>query len=72
MLRKLKTMLPALAMLKLLSACADGQESPDISFCRWALPIYASPDDVLTPATARQLLHHDETGQNLCGWQEAQ
>lgn len=31
-------------------------------------PIMVSPDDVLTDATARAILSHDETGQRLCGW----
>ena len=31
-------------------------------------PIYVGGADVLTDATAKAILSHDETGQRLCGW----
>jgi hypothetical protein len=35
--------------------------------CEWAKPIYVSRSDVLTDGTARQILAHDETYQEICG-----
>ena len=31
-------------------------------------PIYVGGADVLSDATAKAILSHDETGQRLCGW----
>jgi hypothetical protein len=36
--------------------------------CDWTRPIYVSAQDVLTDATARAILAHDEAGAALWGW----
>lgn len=38
------------------------------SGCEWTRPIYVAEQDVLTDATARQILANNETGHRLCGW----
>lgn len=37
-------------------------------YCATAKPIYIAKEDVFTDATAREILEHNETGRNLCGW----
>lgn len=37
-------------------------------FCTNALPIYVKKDDVISDATARQILQHNKLGRKLCGW----
>lgn len=37
--------------------------------CDWAAPTRPSRADQLTDGTARQILAHNETGAQLCGWQ---
>ena len=39
------------------------------SECDWAEPIRPSQADALTPGTQRQILTHNETGAQICGWQ---
>jgi hypothetical protein len=39
------------------------------SGCDWAEPIRPSRADQLSEGTARQILAHNETGAQLCGWQ---
>lgn len=51
-----------LCMTLLVSGCVKATE------CDWASPIRPSQSDVLTTATARQILAHNETGERLCGW----
>lgn len=36
--------------------------------CDWAEPIRPSRADVLTDGTLEQIVAHNETGQELCGW----
>ena len=50
----------------LLTGCASGGAADPCA--PWA-PIWVSPGDVLTPATAEQILAHNETGARICGWQ---
>ncbi len=61
-------MLP-LAMALLLASCQT--PSLDNSFCKLARPIYMSRKDSVTGDTARQILAHDDLGQQLCGWPSA-
>lgn len=49
----------------LLASCGSGGRATD---CAWARPIYTSQADVLTDGTARQILTHNDTGAELCGW----
>ena len=37
-------------------------------YCATAKPIYIGKADVFTDATAKEILEHNETGRNLCGW----
>jgi hypothetical protein len=36
--------------------------------CNWLKPIYVSKADVLTEGTAQQILAHNQTGAQRCGW----
>lgn len=36
--------------------------------CDWAEPIYVSKTDVLSDATAKQILAHNKAGAAKCGW----
>lgn len=36
--------------------------------CNWAKPIYVRKGDMLTDATAGEILEHDMTGAERCGW----
>lgn len=36
--------------------------------CDWNDPIYVSKTDVLSDATAKQILAHNKTGAAKCGW----
>lgn len=40
--------------------------APD--FCATAKPIYVSKSDVISDATAKEILAHNLTGRKLCGW----
>lgn len=61
-----------LILLPLLGACATTAGSvraaPEHDYCALAFPIYVSPDDVLTDATAKAIRDTDLTGAALCGW----
>lgn len=56
-----------LAMILLLTSCVSAGQENNL-FCDKASAIYLDKQDKLTPATARQVLKHDETGHVLCGW----
>lgn len=52
------------------TGCATSKQvAPD--YCATAKPIYVSRVDVISDATAREILEHNETGRNLCGWGKA-
>ncbi|WP_244123127.1 hypothetical protein [Burkholderia gladioli] len=36
--------------------------------CAWTRPIYLDKTDVLSDATARAILEHNQTGAKNCGW----
>ncbi|QTP33478.1 hypothetical protein B7759_02072 [Burkholderia glumae] len=36
--------------------------------CNWTKPIYLDKADVLSDATAREILEHNLTGAKNCGW----
>ena len=38
------------------------------SDCDWASPIRPAPEDAMTRGTVEQIVAHNETGQQLCGW----
>lgn len=61
-------MMVVLLMSCATSGCATKIEAVAPDFCATAKPIYISRTDVLTDATAREILEHNETGRNLCGW----
>jgi len=63
--------LPALlsVIAALLAGCATEHQGPGLMVCDWAAPIRPSRADQMTDATARQILAHNETGAQLCGWQ---
>lgn len=54
-----------LVMLMLLTAC---EKTGSDSLCTLDKAIYISKDDKLTGDTARQILHHNTLGKQLCGW----
>lgn len=57
-----------LAPIALLASCRAGPATEPSNGCEWVKPIYPSKDDSLTDGTARQILNHDETGKQICGW----
>jgi uncharacterized lipoprotein YajG len=62
-MRKFAACLALIATTLLLAGCAtDGQ------FCQAASPIRPSTNDRLTNGTIDQLLAHNLTGAELCGW----
>lgn len=36
--------------------------------CDWVKPIYLDKSDVLSDATAKAILAHDQAGAKACGW----
>jgi hypothetical protein len=54
-------------MALLLTSCAAIGRANN-SYCQIAKPIYISQDDVLSDATAREVLEHNRTGKKICGW----
>ena len=60
------TVLWLLALTLPLTCCATG--GGGIDPCGPWRPILVSADDSLTPATAADLLAHNQTGRRLCGW----
>lgn len=54
-------------LLALLSGCATSGAGTD-GGCAAFRPIYTSRADVFTDGTAEQLLAHNLTGAQLCGW----
>ena len=71
--------------MALLSSCAtsgpatDTQCAPQIvtrtrvvdTACDWTAPIYVSKTGVISDATARAILAHNEAGAKNCGWKPA-
>jgi hypothetical protein len=57
-----------LALTLLLASCKSGPATEPSNGCEWVRPIYPSKDDSLTDGTARQILNHNETGKDICGW----
>jgi hypothetical protein len=58
-----------LMALPLLSCCATGPALTD--GCEWTKAIRISPDDVFTDGTAKQVLTHNKTGAEICGWKKS-
>ena len=56
-----------IASLILLAGCGTSGPVPNDP-CGPFRPIYVGKDDVLTEATARDLLAHNRTGATLCNW----
>lgn len=56
----------ALATVPLAGCSASGSATD--TACVAFGPIYPSRADVLTDGTARQILTHNITGRDLCGW----
>lgn len=51
------------------TGCATTKTPPaNPDYCAVAKPLYIGKDDVITDATARDILEHNKTGQKLCGW----
>ena len=62
--------LPSLCLALLLTSCAStgvATKPTPSNGCEWARPIYVSSADVLSDATARAILAHDETWKAVCG-----
>ncbi|WP_455182927.1 hypothetical protein [Azospirillum palustre] len=57
-------------LLVLLSGCATSGAGTE-GGCAAFRPIYTSRADMLTDGTAEQLLAHNLTGVQLCGWTPA-
>lgn len=57
----------------LLAGCACFQE-PEVQVkvvdtaCKWTKPIIISQQDLFTDETAKQIVAHNETGRDKCGW----
>lgn len=64
----MKAVLAAIILLSV-TGCAGARV--DTSGCEWAKKILVSPDDVLTDGTAKQVLTHNKTGAQICGWQKS-
>lgn len=63
-------LMAALLISFVLTGCVTSKPvAPD--YCATAKPIYISSTDVISDATAREILEHNETGRNLCGWGRA-
>ena len=60
--RTLPMMLAVCLTASLLLGCANGSRE----YCLLTETIYIDPADVLTDATARQILRHDETRAKRC------
>ena len=67
MMMRLPALLSVIAAL--LAGCATEHQGPRLMVCDWAAPIRPTRADQMTDATARQILAHNETGAQLCGWQ---
>lgn len=79
-----KTMLLPCLLVPLLSSCAmNGADQAKTQImepavqvrtrlvdtaCDWAKPIYVSATDVLSDATAKAILSHNQSGATHCGW----
>jgi len=61
-----KTWSAVICSAVLLAGCAT--EVSLRTDCDWAVPIRPSTRDQLTDGTARQILGHNETGAEVCGW----
>lgn len=55
------------ASLALLTACAGTGPAPS-SWCAGQRPIYVSPEDVLSEATAQEIEAYNLLGRARCGW----
>lgn len=64
-------LLVALLMNFVVSGCATTETTAQPDFCATAQPIYISKFDVISDETAREILKHNITGRNLCGWGKA-
>ena len=69
----------AVSALVLLTGCAATCLSPALpevvtktrivdTACDWVKPIYLDKSDVLTDATAKSILAHDQAGAKNCNW----
>jgi hypothetical protein len=52
------------------TGCGTGMMGRPVApdYCATAQPIFVGRDDVISDATAREILEHNKTGQKLCGW----
>jgi hypothetical protein len=60
-------MMTCAVLAALLAGCAGSGAATDAA-CAAFRPVYVGQADVLTAATAEQLLSHNITGAKLCGW----
>lgn len=60
-----------LALTALLAGCCTPPE-PTVRIidtaCAWTKPIIISKQDILTDGTAQQIVAHNDTGRDRCGW----
>lgn len=69
---------PSLSLIALLAGCAAPACPPPPepvtktrivdTACDWVKPIYLDKSDVLSDATAKAILAHDQAGEKACNW----
>lgn len=67
-LKYVRCLLAALLTSCVATGCATTNPVVEPDYCATAKPIYISKTDVISDATAREILEHNLTGQKLCGW----
>jgi len=67
-LKSVRCLLAGLLISCAATGCATTTAPVQPDFCATAKAIYVGKDDVITDATAREILEHNLTGQKLCGW----
>lgn len=66
-----RCLMAALILSFAVTGCATKTVPMQPDFCATAKPIYIGKVDVISDATAREILEHNVTGRNLCGWGKA-
>lgn len=67
-LKSVQCLLVALLTSCAMIGCATTTNPVEPDYCATAKPIFVSKSDVISDATAREILEHNLTGQKLCGW----
>ena len=61
-------LLAALVLSFATTGCETMPQAVQPDFCATAKPIYIGKADSFTDETAKEILEHNLTGKNLCGW----